>query len=144
MLNKWIVIGRLVADPELRTTQNGKAVASFRIAVERDRTKEQKTDFFSCVAWSGTAEFISKWFKRGQLIALVGRAENREWQDKNGNKRLVTELTVSEAYFAGDKREDSRAGTNYAPAVGYPENDPTEPKQSDFEELIGDNELLPF
>lgn len=142
MLNKWIVIGRLVADPELRTTQSGKTVATFRIAVERDRTKEQKTDFFSCVAWQGTAEFIARWFRKGQLIALVGRAENREWQDKNDNKRLTTEFIVSEAYFAGDKREESPAGNNYAPAVGYPENDPTE--QAEFEELIGDDTSLPF
>jgi len=144
MLNKWIVIGRLVADPELRTTQSGKTVGSFRIAVERDGTKEKKSDFFSCVAWKGTAEFISKWFKKGQLIALVGRAENNEWQDKNGNKRLTTEFVVSEAYFAGDKREERRSENNYAPAVGYPESDLTEPEQSDFEELIGDNTTLPF
>ena len=110
MLNFAIMTGRLVADPELRHTNNETPVASLRIAVGRDFAKkgeDSATDFFDVVAWRKTAEFVCSYFKKGSLITVVGRMENREWTDKAGQNRISTELVADRAYFGESKRKDS-------------------------------------
>lgn len=101
-MNKAILMGRLTKDPELRTTQTGLSVCSFTVAVDR-RGKEKATDFISCVAWRQTAEFISKYFTKGRMIAIVGSIQSRNYTDKNGNNRTAVEVLVDEVSFAGDK-----------------------------------------
>ena len=101
-MNKAILMGRLTKDPELRTTQNGTAVCTFTVAVDR-KGKEKQTDFLPCVAWRQTAEFITKYFTKGRMILLVGSVQNRDYTDKAGNKRIVTEIIVDEVSFCGDK-----------------------------------------
>lgn len=115
MLNKAILMGRLVRDPELRSTSSGTSVCSFAIAVERSykaANKERETDFINCVAWGRTGEFIAKSFQKGKLIAVVGSIQTRQYEDRNGNKQKITEVNVDEANFCGDKAE-----TAYRPGV---------------------------
>ena len=106
MLNKVIIMGRLTADPELKMTGSGVSVTSFTLAVERNFTAgngQRVTDFINCVAWRGTAEFISKYFSKGQMIALEGSLQTRNYEDKNGSRRTAAEVAVSAAYFADSK-----------------------------------------
>ena len=114
MLNHIVIMGRLVRDPELRRTGNGIAVASFRVAVDRDYAPkdggERKADFIDCVAWRQTGEFISKYFSKGRMIVVDGRLEMRDWTDKDGNKRTSAEIVVANAYF-GDSKRDSEGGS---------------------------------
>lgn len=112
MLNVTIMTGRLVGDPELRQTQGGISVASFRIAVKRDfvKTGDDDTDFFDVVAWCATAEFISKFFKKGSMIQVAGRLQNRHWTDKHDQTRTSTELVVDRAYFGDSKVKDDDDG----------------------------------
>lgn len=113
MLNHIILMGRLTHDPELRYTGANKIpVASFSIAVDRNRSvkdAEKETDFFDCVAWRATGEFISKYFRKGRTIVVFGRMESRKWNDKEGNKRTRWEVVVDEAYFGDSKKEDGAA-----------------------------------
>lgn len=111
MLNRAIMMGRLCADPELRRTQNQISVCSFRIAVDRDyaKDKEKETDFFDVVAWRATAEFICKYFTKGRMIVVDGRMQTRSWTDKEGGKRVSTELVADNAYF-GDSKRDADSG----------------------------------
>ena len=116
MLNHITIMGRLVRDPELRRTGSGIAVASFRVAVDRDFVSkdggERKADFIDCVAWRQTGEFISKYFTKGRMIVVDGRLEMRDWTDKDGNKRTSAEIVVANAYF-GDSKRDSDSGSSY-------------------------------
>ena len=108
MLNKVILMGRLTRDPELRSTPQGISTCSFSIAVDRNFVRpgeERKADFISCVAWRQTAEFISKYFKKGSMVALEGSIQTRSWDD-DGKNRYVTEVIVSQVYFAESKKED--------------------------------------
>ena len=110
MLNECVIMGRLVADPELRTTATGKDVCTIRVAVERDyvpQGKERETDFITCVAWEKTGRFISNYFYKGNMIAVAGSIQNRQYEDKDGNKRTATEILVRKASFAGEKKEQS-------------------------------------
>ena len=112
MLNKIIVMGRLTRDPELRHTQSGTAVCSFSIACDRNYTKdeEKKTDFIDIVAWRGTAEFVSKYFAKGRMIVVDGSLQNRDWTDKDGNKRRSAEVIADNVYFGDSKpRQDGGA-----------------------------------
>jgi single-strand DNA-binding protein len=101
-------MGRLTRDPELRRTQSGTPVASFALAVDRGfvskATNERQVDFIDCVAWQGTGEFISKWFTKGQMIAVNGRLQIRDWKDKDGNNRRSAEVVVENAYFTESKK----------------------------------------
>ena len=109
MLNKAFLMGRLVADPELRHTQSNVAVASFRIAVDRDYKKEdgsRDTDFIPIVAWRSTAEFVSRYFTKGRMAVVEGRMQVRQYQDNNGNNRYVTEVVADSVYFGDSKRDD--------------------------------------
>ena len=129
MLNNVILMGRLVADPEIRTTTSGKSVANFRIAVDRAFSKDgnKQADFITIVAWEKTAVFIGKHFSKGSMIALRGEIQTRSYEDNNGNKRTATEVIAREVSFCGGKNE----GNGNAPS------------QPDFEEITDDEEL-PF
>ncbi len=117
MLNHITLMGRLVRDPELRRTGTGIAVASFRIAVDRDFAPkdggERKADFIDCVAWRQTGEFISKYFSKGRMIVVDGRLEMRDWTDKDGNKRTTAEVVVANAYFGDSKRDNDGGHSSY-------------------------------
>lgn len=102
MLNRIILMGRLAADPELRTTPNGVSVASFRIGVTRDYNRDQ-TDWINIVAWRQTAEFVSKYFFKGNMIALEGSLQSRQYQDRDGNNRTAYEVQADRVWFAESK-----------------------------------------
>ena len=150
MLNHITLMGRLVADPELRRTGSGVAVASFRIAVDRDFAPkdggERKADFITCVAWRQTGEFISKYFTKGRMIVVDGRLEMRDWTDRDGNKRTTAEVIVDNAYFGDSKRDSDSSGSYAAPAApsygGY--SAPASAPASDFAMLEDDDAQLPF
>lgn len=143
MLNKVIMQGRLVADPELKHTQSGVAVASARIAVDRDfkdkASGERKADFFPVTAWRGTGEFLANYFSKGRMIVVEGQLQNQEWTDKEGNKRITTEIIASSVYFGDSKpAEDNNAAPSYAaPSYAAPAN------TEGFAE-ISEDEPLPF
>ncbi len=139
MLNKVILIGRLTKDPELRHTATGIPVASFTLAVDRGfkRDDPQSADFIDIVAWRNTAEFVSKWFTKGQLIAVSGRLQVRPYSDRDGNKRTATEVVADEVFFAERKREK---GASAFESFG----DLPAPASEDFEEIYGDDGELPF
>ena len=106
MLNKIILMGRLTRDPELRRTESGTAVCSFSIAVDRDfksKNGEKETDFIDIVSWRATAEFVSKYFQKGSLIAIDGSIQTRQYQDKNGNNRTAIEIVANNVNFAAPK-----------------------------------------
>ena len=125
MLNTIVLMGRMAKDPELRRTQQGTAVTSFTLAVERDviskETGKRETDFIDCVAWKGTAEFVDKYFSKGQLAAVVGRLQIREWTDRDGGKRRSAEIVANNVYFAEGKK------TETAPEMVPVEDDGTLP-----------------
>lgn len=130
---KVILGGRLTADVELKQNPSGVPVCSFSVAVNR-KGKEQKTDFYKCIAWRSTAEFISRYFYKGSSICVVGNLQQREWKDKDGNKRIETEVIVDEANFV-DSKADAPA-SEPAPAFAQTE-------QPHFEEIKTDDDL-PF
>lgn len=103
MLNRVVLMGRLTADPELKKTTSDLSVLSFTAAVERNYSgnKDKQTDFINCVAWRQTAEFISRYFSKGKMIALEGSIQIRNYTNKNDNKRQAVEVLVSQAYFQG-------------------------------------------
>ena len=105
-LNNCVFMGRLTKDPELRHTQQGTAVTSFTIAVDRDFEKG-KTDFIDCVAWRNTAEFVSSYFTKGRMIAVSGKLQMRDWTDKEGNKRRNAEIVADNVYFADSKNSNA-------------------------------------
>lgn len=126
-INSVILMGRLTADPELRTTQSGISVCSFTVAVDRySKDKESKTDFIRCVAWRQSAEFISRYFSKGKMIAIEGSIQVDNYTDKDGNKRQQTNVIVNKANFCGDK-----SSTPAAQPGG---------SLDDFEEIISDGE----
>ena len=116
MLNHIVLMGRLTADPELRRTGNGTAVATFSLAVDRDfgskANGDKEVDFIDCVAWRGTAEFISKYFSKGRMMAVSGRLQVRTWDGNNGIKHRATEVVVDSAYFADSPKVSSGVGYN--------------------------------
>ena len=112
MLNKVILMGRFTRDPELRSTPQGIMTCSFSIAVDRNfvrQGEERKADFINCVAWRQTAEFISKYFRKGSMVALEGSIQTRSWDDQEGKKRYATEVIVNQVYFAESKRDSQSA-----------------------------------
>lgn len=115
MLNNWTGMGRLVKDPEYRTTQSGVPVVNFTIACDTD-FGEKHTDFISIVAWRQTAEFVSRYFKKGSMAIITGRLQSRKWEDRDGNKRTDWDIIADRIYF-GEKRQESTA----APNVQYEE-----------------------
>lgn len=116
--NKVILGGRIARDPELKTTQSGLSVTQFSIAVNRKSTKDQQApqaDFFNVTAWRNTAEFITKFFRKGSSICITGSLQTRSFTDKNGAKREVTEVLADEAYFVDSKQEVSQSPQWNAP-----------------------------
>lgn len=116
MLNHAVIMGRLTRDPELRRTGNGTAVATFSLAVDRDfgskANGDKEVDFIDCVAWRGTAEFISKYFSKGRMMAVSGRLQVRTWDGNNGIKHRATEVVVDSAYFADSPKTSGGVGYN--------------------------------
>lgn len=116
MLNVVALMGRLVSDPELKTTQSGNCVCTFRVAVDRSyvpQGEERQADFITVTAWRKTAEFVSKYFQKGSMISVHGRLETRQYQDKNGNNRTATEVLAAEVGFCGPKAADKPATASY-------------------------------
>ena len=145
-LNKVILGGRLTADPELKTTSSGISVVTFSIAVNRrfskDSAQQNETDFFNVTAWRQTAEFVSRYFRKGSSICVAGSLQNRNWTDQQGQKRYATDIIVDEANFVESRgSQDSfsaPAGDMYAaPAYSSPAAAPK------FEEIKTDDDL-PF
>ena len=148
-MNSICLMGRLTGDPELKTTQSGVSVTSFSVAVDRayrSKDQERQTDFINCVAWRQTAEFISRYFRKGQRIALQGSLQSRRYTANDGSQRTVYEVVVDNAFFCESK------GGNAAGAPGYDSQIPqyTEAKPAfstansgDFEEILTDEDL-PF
>ena len=109
MLNKVILMGRMTHEPELKASTSGVSVLTFSLAVERNfarQGEERQTDFINCVAWRQTAEFISKYFPKGALIAVEGELQTRKYSARDGSERAVTEVIVSQASFTGERRSD--------------------------------------
>lgn len=151
-MNKAILVGRLTADPERRTTPNGVSVCSFSVAVDRrfkDANGERKADFINCVAWRQTAEFICNYFAKGRMIGLVGSIQTRSWTDNEGKKRYATEVIVDEAYFTDSKSasEGTRSGGTWQQerpaAQTAPQSFDSLPDGADFMPGISDDDL-PF
>lgn len=139
-INKTILGGRLTADTELKQTPNGTSVCSFTLAVNRKYAKEgeQQSDFINCVAWRQTAEFISRYFKKGSSLCIVGNIQTRTWTDQNGQKRYGTEVVVDEALFVDSKNDGGQAQPG-----GYIPEAYTTPTTPNFEEIKGDDDF-PF
>ena len=151
MLNKVIIMGRLVKDPELRRTQSGTAATSFRIAADRDFKSQdgsKQADFFDVVAWRNTAEFVSKYFTKGRMAVVEGRLQIRDWTDRDGGKRRSAEVIAANVYF-GDSKRDSAGDYGSAPAYGAPASGYAAPAapaggHSDFAEIGEEDGELPF
>lgn len=148
MLNKIILMGRLTRDPELRSTQSGTPVTSFTLAVERDftpRGEERQADFIDIVAWQARAEFVQKYFRKGQLVAVAGRLQSRKWEDKQGQKRVSFEVVADEVHFA-ERKSDTPA--DYAPSAPRQNSGESLPFNADapssFATLDDDDGELPF
>ena len=145
MINNITLMGRLTADPELKTTTTGLSVTSFSIAVDRGYARngeEKQTDFINIVAWRQTAEFICRYFKKGSMIALTGSLQSRSYEDRNGNRRTVYEVVVDNVSFCGSKAETGTTGGGTSPnAAAAPAYQTA--NASDFEEIPDDDEL-PF
>ncbi len=139
-LNKVILGGRLTATPELKQTPSGISVCSFSIAVNR-RGKDAGADFLDCVAWRQTAEFITKYFNKGNAICIVGNLQKRMWETKNGEKRYTVEIIVDEATFVDGKSSTDNAHSSVdEQEPTYSTEKPVEPK---FETISTDDDL-PF
>ncbi|MEY8419456.1 single-stranded DNA-binding protein [Oscillospiraceae bacterium 44-5] len=166
MLNHIVIMGRLARDPELRHTQSGVAVASFRLAVDRDfkdkNTGERATDWIDVVAWRQTGEFVSRYFTKGRMAVVEGRLQMRDWTDKDGNKRTSAEVVADNVYFGDSKRDGEGGGSfssGYRQDGGYSQPAPRSgsyggdalsgygapPADGDsFSELTTDDGPLPF
>ena len=159
-MNSICLLGRLTADPELRNTPNGISVTNFDVAVDRSYTpkgQEKQVDFIPVQAWRQTAEFVCRYFRKGQRIALQGSLQSRSYTDKEGNKRRSAEVVADNVYFGDSKRDSADGGFNqsqgYAqsfnqipqqpqPAYQAPQN--VSAASSDFSMLSDDDPELPF
>ena len=114
MLNSVVLMGRLTADPEARTTASNLSVTTFTLAVERNYANKQNgertTDFIDIVAWRSTADFVVRYFKKGQLVAVQGSLQVRSYEDKDGNRRKAVEITVRSIHFSDSKKDGQSAG----------------------------------
>lgn len=142
MANRIVITGRLVADPELRQTQSGISVASFRIAVSRRFSKEEKTDFFDVEAWRSAAEFVSKYFAKGKLIEIDGSLQANPWEDKNRSKHQGVKIVAQGVSFVGDKPKETTV--TQPQTYTTQTNAPALPEGFDPFAAAGDSEDLPF
>lgn len=143
MINSVVIMGRLTYDPELRSTQSGVSVVRFTVACDRSYQKsgeERKADFIDVTAWRQTAEFISRYFHKGSMIAVEGSIQTDNYTDRDGNKRKSFQVVANNVSFCGSKAE-SGVNTEHGeqPASGYSSAD-----NSDFEEIVDDDNDLPF
>ena len=142
-MNKVILMGRLTKDPEVRYTQtNNTLVASFSLAVNRRFARpgeERQADFINIVAWSKTGEFCSKYFKKGQQVAVIGRIQTRTWDDDQGQKHYITEVVAEEAYFADSKRDGASMDASVENTFGEAIT-----SNSEFQVMSGSDDDLPF
>ena len=150
-MNKIMLIGHLTKDPTLRYTQNGTAVASFTLGVNRrfsNQTGEREADFINCVAWQKTAEFVSQYFKKGQPMALEGRLQVRSYEDNEGQRRWVTEVVAEQVEFVGGKNDRGSNGNNSSSGNGGANNQNSggNPDQELGwgEEIVFDDQDFPF
>lgn len=153
MLNRVILMGRLTADPDYRTTHSSTAMARFTLAVERDYSQgeEKQTDFLDVTAWRSTADFVSKYFHKGQLVAVQGRVQVSSYTDKDGNKRRSWDIVADQVYFAESKRE-SDAQSHYnrqTPPSPQPQQPPYQPQPYQGEQQMmdgyqSDSEFMPI
>ncbi|MGN1131917.1 MAG: single-stranded DNA-binding protein [Ruminococcus sp.] len=158
MLNRVILMGRITADLELKTTASGISVTSFTIAVDRNYVKQgeqRQTDFINIVCWRQQAEFVCRYFGKGSMIAVEGQLQTRTYQAKDGTNRYVTEVVADNISFTGERRDQNNSGYNsYAPAQNQQpayQQAPVQEQQtsysngsnSDFEEMPMDDDL-PF
>ena len=151
MINNAVIMGRLVADPELRTTGSGISVTSFTVAVDRRfvrQGEERQADFIDIIAWRQTAEFVSKYFRKGSMIAVQGSIQTRNYEDKQGNKRTAVEVVADNVSFCGSKAESGTTGgsrpyENAAPAAA-PAASFASGTVGDFESIEDDDDSLPF
>ncbi len=149
-LNKVILCGRLTADPELKQTQSGIAVVSFTLAVNRryqakaaDGAQAQQADFINVVAWRQTAEFISRYFRKGSALCITGSIQTRTWTDQQGQKRYATDVVADDAMFVDSKNENGAAGSYAADTYNAPSYSSAPASAPKFEELKTDDDL-PF
>lgn len=152
MMNRIELIGRLTRDPEVRNTTSGMTVASFSLAVERDFASNgaKETDFINCVAWRNPGEYAAKYFKKGSLVAVAGRLQIKNWEDKDGNKRSTPEVVVDNLYSLGSKSDNSNT-EQPAPAPKNAQSSTRKNSQpvnakpaSDFVPVEDDEVPLPF
>lgn len=140
MINNVVLMGRLTADPELKTTPNGTSVTSFSLAVERNyapKGQERETDFINVVAWRQTADFICRYFSKGSMIAIEGSIQTRKYQDKKGNNRVSVEVVANQVSFCGSKNEGANTRQQEA-------SDPLDVDTGDDFEDLPDDDDLPF
>ncbi len=141
MLNSIIIMGRLTADPELRSTSSGLSVTSFTVAVDRGYVRageEKKADFIPVVAWRQTADFVSKYFRKGSMIAVQGSLQSRSYEDKNGNKRVAYEIIADQVSFCGSKAESGAGNYDSVSPSSYNNS-----SADDFASVVEDDDL-PF
>ena len=145
MINMVALMGRLTYEPELRKTPSDVSVLRFQVACDRSYQRagaERQADFIDCVAWRQTAEFISRYVHKGSMIAVEGTIQTSNYTDKNGNNRKQIEVLANNVSFCGSKSESGNAastGGYNEPAPSYASTD-----NSDFEEIVDDNDDLPF
>lgn len=145
--NQAILAGRLTADPELKTTQSGISVTQFTVAVSRPKRKDDNTDisdFISCVAWKERAELVTKYFRKGSAIMVVGQIQTRTWTDNNNQKRYATEVLVDNIRFVDSKADAAQKSPIANENAGAPSYIPDAYKAPNFEEVTDDDGDLPF
>ncbi len=148
-MNTICLMGRLTGDPELKTTPNGISVTSFRVAVDRayrSKDQERQADFIPCTAWRGTAEFISRYFRKGQRIALQGSLQTRTYTAQDGSQRTAFDVVVDNAFFCESKGSNAGGAPSYdsqIPAVSEPKPAFSTANSGDFETILTDEDL-PF
>ena len=133
MINNVTLMGRLTANPRMNTTNSGKSVANFTIALDKFR-REDGADFIDCVAWEKTAEFINRYFGKGNMIAVTGSIQTRKYEDKDGNNRTAFEVVVRDASFCGEKKDDAAPSANTG----------TKAESAETFDILDDDEDLPF
>lgn len=144
MINSVVIMGRLTFDPELRTTPNGISVVRFQVACDRNFSRsgeDRKTDFIDVTAWRQTAEFVSRYFRKGSMIAVEGSIQTDSFTDKDGNKRKTVQVVANNVSFCGSKAE---SGTASNPVFSQPAPSYASADNSDFEEISDDDDDLPF
>ena len=159
MLNIAVIMGRLTADPELKSTGGGVSVCSFTVAVDRrfkGQNEERQADFIRCVAWRQSAEFLARFFRKGSMVAVTGSIQVRSYEDKNGNKREAVELVADQINFTGEKSSGNAGGYRDDIPLPPPPPEGSRPQQqaaaqpapafatasaADFDEIAGDDDL---